>query len=79
MKIEELGVQESMDLLARVQRGNLACAKDNQPYVTPFYFAFHKRFIYSFSTVGQKIEWIRANPLVCIEADEVVARRSGEA
>ena len=30
-------------------------------------------YLYSFSTVGQKIEWMRANPLVCVEADEVVS------
>ena len=29
--------------------------------------------LYSFTTVGQKIEWMRANPLVCVEADEVVS------
>jgi len=38
----------------------------------PFYFAYHYNHLYSFSTVGQKIEWMRANPLVCVEADEVV-------
>jgi len=33
----------------------------------------HNDYLYSFSTVGQKIEWMRANPLVCVEADEVVS------
>ena len=28
-------------------------------------------YLYSFSTVGQKIEWMRANPNVCVETDEV--------
>jgi nitroimidazol reductase NimA-like FMN-containing flavoprotein (pyridoxamine 5'-phosphate oxidase superfamily) len=72
MKIEELGIQACHDLLARVERGSLACAKQNQPYVTPFYFAYHGGFIHAFSTVGQKIEWMRANPLVCVEAHDVV-------
>jgi len=39
----------------------------------PFYFVFNKRYLYSFSTVGQKINWMRTNPLVCVEAEEVVS------
>jgi nitroimidazol reductase NimA-like FMN-containing flavoprotein (pyridoxamine 5'-phosphate oxidase superfamily) len=27
--------------------------------------------IYSFSTYGQKIEWMRTNPLVCVEVDNI--------
>jgi len=39
----------------------------------PFYFAYNNNSLYSFTTVGQKIDWMRANPLVCVEADEVVS------
>ena len=38
----------------------------------PFFFVYDSDFLYSFSTVGQKIEWMRANPLVCVQVDEVV-------
>jgi hypothetical protein len=41
--------------------------------VVPIYFASHDDCLYGFSTLGQKIEWMRANPLVCVEADEVVS------
>jgi len=41
--------------------------------VVPFYFVYDNDCLYSFSTVGRKIEWMRANPLVCVEADEVVS------
>jgi nitroimidazol reductase NimA-like FMN-containing flavoprotein (pyridoxamine 5'-phosphate oxidase superfamily) len=27
--------------------------------------------LYCFSTLGRKIEWMRENPLVCVEADEI--------
>jgi nitroimidazol reductase NimA-like FMN-containing flavoprotein (pyridoxamine 5'-phosphate oxidase superfamily) len=37
----------------------------------PSYFAYADNYLYSFATVGQKIEWMRANPLVCVEMDEV--------
>ena len=72
MLIQELTRQASLDLLARTRLGRLACAQEAQPYVVPFYFVCDDGFLYSFSTVGQKIEWMRANPLVCVEADEVV-------
>ena len=73
MLIEELTVQASLDLLRRARLGRLACSQESQPYVVPFYFVYHYNHLYSFSTVGQKIEWMRANPLVCVEADEVVS------
>jgi hypothetical protein len=33
--------------------------------------AYEPGFIYVFSTYGKKIEWMRANPKVCVEIDEV--------
>ena len=71
MHIEELTRKASLDFLAGSRLGRLACANQSQPYVTPFYFAYHDQWIYSFSTVGRKIEWLRANPLACVEVDEI--------
>jgi uncharacterized protein len=71
MHIEELTRKASLDFLAGSHLGRLACANQFQPYITPFHFAYHDQWIYSFSTVGQKIEWLRANPLACIEVDEI--------
>ena len=73
MLIQELTKQASLDLLARTSLGRIACAQGAQPYVVPFYFAYDNYYLYSFSTVGQKIEWMRANPLVCVETDELVS------
>src|SRR5271169_4794089 len=73
MLIHEMTNQECLDTLARSGLGRLGCAHDNQPYVVPFYFAFDKRRLYAFSTLGQKIEWMRANPRVCVETDERTA------
>lgn len=73
MHIEELTRNVSLDFLAGSRLGRLACTNQSQPYVTPFYFAYHDQWIYSFSTVGQKIEWLRANPLVCVEVDEIAS------
>ena len=73
MVIQELSSQESLDLLARTRLGRLGCSQEGQPYVVPVYFAYEDRALYSFATLGKKIEWMRANPLVCIEVDEVVS------
>jgi uncharacterized protein len=69
--IHEMKAKECRELLARVGMGRLGCARNNQPYVVPIYFAYEPDHLYGFSTVGQKIEWMRDNPLVCVEADEV--------
>jgi hypothetical protein len=71
MHIEELTRKASLDFLAGSRLGHLACANQSQPYVTPCNFAYHNQWIYSFSTVGKKIEWLRANPLACLEVDEI--------
>jgi nitroimidazol reductase NimA-like FMN-containing flavoprotein (pyridoxamine 5'-phosphate oxidase superfamily) len=71
--IQELTKQASLDLLARTSFGRIACAQGAQPYVVPFYFTYDNYYLYSFSAAGQKLEWMRANPLVCVEADELVS------
>jgi len=39
----------------------------------PVYLAYADHTLYGFTTVGKKVEWMRANPLVCVEVDEVVS------
>lgn len=71
MLIQEMTAEECFEALAAAGFGRLACARDNQPYVVPVYFVFEGSHIYSFSALGRKIEWMRANPLVCLEVDDV--------
>jgi nitroimidazol reductase NimA-like FMN-containing flavoprotein (pyridoxamine 5'-phosphate oxidase superfamily) len=54
----------------------LACASNNEPYVVPVYLAYHEspvgeQCLYGYTTVGQKVNWMRANPRVCVEVDDV--------
>ena len=70
MFIHEMTDNECRSALNQTSVGRLGCALDNQPYVVPVYFAFDGREIYGFTTEGRKIEWMRANPLVCLEIDE---------
>ncbi len=74
MRILELTNKECVEALTRLRLGRLACSRDEQPYIVPIYFAFHERHLYSFATRGQKIDWMRINPQVCVEADEIVNR-----
>ena len=73
MIVHELTPSECRELLSRNTLGRLACAQANQPYITPlfFYFDTDTDSLYGFATVGQKIEWMRDNPKVCIELDDV--------
>ena len=76
MIIHELTRSECLELLERVTVGRLACSRNDQPYVVPvsFYFNSEDSSLYGFSTVGQKIVWMRDNPRVCIEFDEITDR-----
>jgi len=74
MWIQEMTPEHSISFLQGRHLGHIACAEASQPYVTPFSFAYHGNFLYSFGTFGKKIAWMRANPLVCVEADEIISR-----
>jgi nitroimidazol reductase NimA-like FMN-containing flavoprotein (pyridoxamine 5'-phosphate oxidase superfamily) len=71
MLIHELTRQASLDVLASTHLGRLACSLWRQPYIVPIHFACQNNFLYSASMPGQKIDWMRANSLVCVEADHM--------
>ena len=58
-------------LLAKTNLARLACALDNQPYIVPVQVDLHDAYLYGFATLGRKIEWMRQNPLVCLEFDDI--------
>lgn len=61
-------------ILGRNHLGRLACAHLDQPYIVPVHFSFGAELdcVFGFSTIGQKIEWMRENPKVCLEVEEIV-------
>ena len=75
MVIREMSRKECLQMLAGTRLARLACAQENQPYVVPIYLACDEvsECLYGFTTPGQKIEWMRVNPLVCVEVDEIAA------
>jgi nitroimidazol reductase NimA-like FMN-containing flavoprotein (pyridoxamine 5'-phosphate oxidase superfamily) len=51
----------------------LACARANQPYIVPVSFAYDAKSnrLFGVSADGKKITWMRRNPRVCIEVEDV--------
>jgi nitroimidazol reductase NimA-like FMN-containing flavoprotein (pyridoxamine 5'-phosphate oxidase superfamily) len=76
MIIQEMNQDECLKWLPRSRLARLACAHENQPYIVPVYLAFHNPLenpacFYGFTTSGLKVEWMRVNPLVCVQLDEI--------
>jgi len=76
MVIHDMTPEECRKMLERESFGRLACASGNQPYIVPIYFAYQAGYLYGFSFAGQKVEWLRANPCVCVEIDVVTSGES---
>lgn len=75
MIVHELTEVECLETITRASFGRLACAREGQPYVVPISFYFDgTASLYSVSSVGQKIQWMRDNPKVCLEVDTVEDR-----
>ena len=73
MQIREANTEQCLELLKRSTLGHLGCVRDHQPYVVPIHFSFdaERNRLYGFSTVGQKVVWMRENPYVCVEVPEI--------
>jgi nitroimidazol reductase NimA-like FMN-containing flavoprotein (pyridoxamine 5'-phosphate oxidase superfamily) len=74
MTIHELTPAECREILQLTTVARLGCARDGQPYIVPvsLYFDAEADCLYGFSTVGQKIDWMRGNPKVCVEVERIV-------
>lgn len=75
MRIHEMSRDECFRMLTGLRLARLACARENQPYIVPVYLACDgpSQGLYGFTTPGRKVEWMRLNPRVCVEVDEIVA------
>jgi uncharacterized protein len=75
MLIKALSRPECVVILSRNRLARLACSRNEQPYIVPVYYAFDDRHLYSFAMPGQKVEFMRANPLICFEIEEARENR----
>jgi hypothetical protein len=76
MLVHELGPSQCREVLSRTHVARLACTHGDQPYVVPVSFSYdaESNCVFSFSTVGKKVRWMRANPKVCLEIEEIEDR-----
>lgn len=71
MLVQQMNRQDCIALISRSRLARLGCVKNGQPYLVPISYAFEDNHLYSFSLEGQKIDWMRTNPTVCILIDEI--------
>jgi nitroimidazol reductase NimA-like FMN-containing flavoprotein (pyridoxamine 5'-phosphate oxidase superfamily) len=73
MLIHELTTTQCRDVLSRMSLARLACARGDQPYVVPVSFTYdaNSDCLFCFSAVGKKVNWMRENPKVCVEIEDV--------
>ena len=71
MEINEMTAEECSSFLESASLGRLGCSHENHPYVVPIRFAANSGYIYVFSTLGQKVQWMLSNPRVCLQTDEI--------
>ena len=76
MILKEMSRLDCLAFVAASNLGRLACIGNSRPYVVPISYAFEDRHLYSFSLEGLKVDWMRANPSVCILVDQVSTKRS---
>lgn len=77
MQIHQLSREQCAEIVGRTSLGRLACAKDDQPYVVPIHYSYDAddRCLYTCSSEGQKVAWMRGNPKVCVEVDDIADKR----
>ncbi|QRM55244.1 pyridoxamine 5'-phosphate oxidase family protein [Sinorhizobium sp. BG8] len=70
MFIKPMSYEDCVSLLESCRLGRLACSHEGQPYVVPIYYAFSNNMLYSFTMPGRKVDWMRENPKVCVQAEK---------
>ena len=71
MLIHEMTLEECRDTFTQTNLARLACEMNGEPYVVPVYLSYDENYLFGFSSMGFKIDCMRANPLVCVEIDDV--------
>jgi nitroimidazol reductase NimA-like FMN-containing flavoprotein (pyridoxamine 5'-phosphate oxidase superfamily) len=70
MQIRTMDRNECLKVLDAHRLCRIACARDGRPYLVPLHFVRQDNHLYAFSMPGQKIEYMRANPLVAVLVEE---------
>lgn len=76
--IGDLSPAEMEKLLHMQMYGHLGCYAEGEPYIIPILYAYDRGTVYCHTYEGKKAEWIRTNPRVCFQVEEVKGLRSWE-
>ena len=71
--VGELSREECLKVLAEGFIGRLGCHGPDEVYVVPVSYALDGEKILGQTTVGKKVEMMRANPRVCLQVDSGTA------
>ena len=71
--MEDFSEQQAREFLAAADVGHLAVIDRGKPYVTPMSFVLHDNVILLRTGFGRRLEALRANPDVCVEASRFEA------
>ena len=74
--ITKLSRDDSYALLRSGRIGRLGCIAEGQPYVVPVNYVLDGDSVFSHSLPGRKIEAMRANPLICLQVDDIEDQRN---
>ncbi|NNE99500.1 MAG: hypothetical protein HKN25_10825 [Pyrinomonadaceae bacterium] len=70
--IRKLDERSSLELLRKKKSGRLGCVlPSGEPYVVPVNYLFDGEHIHLHSLPGEKIEAMKANPNICLQAQEM--------
>jgi len=62
---------EMHTLLQTKTFGHLGCAHNGRPYVVPMHYAYDGKELYFFTTEGMKTQFMKGNPQVCLQVEEI--------
>ncbi len=71
MHIQIMNEADCMTFIRGERTGRLACCNKDRPYVVPVHYVCSGNSIYSFSMPGQKLVFMRLNPNVCLEVENI--------
>ncbi|MGE0773355.1 MAG: pyridoxamine 5'-phosphate oxidase family protein [Cyclobacteriaceae bacterium] len=69
--IGSLNDQQIRNLLQSEWIGRVGCHASDRTYVVPITYAYQDHNLYGHTKEGMKVEWMRANPSVCVEVDKI--------
>jgi nitroimidazol reductase NimA-like FMN-containing flavoprotein (pyridoxamine 5'-phosphate oxidase superfamily) len=71
MNIEKMDDAACIALIQGERIGRLGCCRDGRPYVVPVHYVCSGALIFSFTMPGQKLDFMRDNPNVCLQVESI--------